>query len=39
MQIGWKFDVLGAGYPLEVNFKAPNPEKTRIQNRTRRLSY
>ena len=34
-----KFWCFGAGDPLKMNFKAPNPQKARVRNRTRRLSY
>ena len=36
---GRNFGVFWAGDPLKVNFKAPNPQKARVRNRTRRLSY
>ena len=36
---GRNFGVFWAGDPLKVNLKAPNPQKTRVRLRTRRLSY
>ena len=36
---GRNFHVFWAGDPVKVNLKAPNPEKARVRNRTRRLNY
>ena len=38
-ETGRNVGVFWAGDPLKVNFKAPNPQKARVRNRTRRLSY
>ena len=36
---GRNFGVFWAGDPLKEDLEAPNPEKARVRNRTRRLSY
>ena len=37
--MGRNFGVFLAGDPQTVNLKSPNPEKARVRNRTRRVSY